>query len=146
MKRADSKLLLGFLGLSTVLSIGGAVSSSLAWYAYASRAALMYSGTSVFDNGQLQIGVKSDIEIPDLVTAGMIEEQVSGSYYYFAPAGEGMSSEYMSTYLTARGYASNELIPVTSGQFDASDDNHNIHSLLTNNICVQGIHHKQPRR
>ena len=131
MKRADSKLLLGFLGLSTVLSIGGAVSSSLAWYAYASRAALMYSGTSVFDNGQLQIGVKSDIEIPDLVTAGMIEEQVSGSYYYFAPAGEGMSSEYMSTYLTARGYASNELIPVTSGQFDASDDNHNIHSLLT---------------
>ena len=131
MKRADSKLLLGFLGLSTILSIGGAVSSSLAWYAYASRAALMYSGTSVFDNGQLQIGVKSDIEIPNLVTAGMIEEQVNGSYYYFAPAGEGLSSEYLQTYLTARNYAAVELFPVTSGQFDAGDDNHNTHVLLT---------------
>lgn len=131
MRRADSKIILGFLGLCTIFSIGGAVSSSLAWYAYATRAALMYSGTSVFDNGQLQIGVRSEIEIPDLVTAGMIEEQVNGSYYYFAPAGEGLSPEYLQTYLTARNYASVELYPVTSGQFDASDDNYNNHALLT---------------
>ena len=130
-KPNSTNLLLGFLGLCTVLSIGGAVSSTLAWYSYASRAALMYSGTSVFDNGQLQIGVKSEIEIPALVTAGMEEEIVNSSYYYFAPAGEGMSSEYMGTYLSARGYASNELLPVTSGQFDADDSNHNTHTLLT---------------
>ena len=131
MKRANSTtLLLGFLGLCTVLSIGGAVSSSLAWYAYASRAALMYSGTSVFDNGQLEIGVKSDIQIPDLETAGMVEEVHGGSYYYFAPVGEGLSSAYLNTYLEARGYASNELLPVTSGQFDPADANHNTHALL----------------
>ena len=131
MRRPNStNLLLGFLGLCTVLSIGGAVSSTLAWYAYASRAALMYSGTSVFDNGQLQIGVRSEIEIPELVTAGMEKETVGSSYYYFAPAGEGLSPEYLSTYLKARGYASTELLPVTSGQFDAADANHNTHALL----------------
>ena len=130
-KPNSTNLLLGFLGLCTVLSIGGAVSSTLAWYAYASRAALVYSGTSVFDNGQLQIGVRSEIEIPQLVTDGMEEEIVNGSYYYFAPAGEGLSSEYLQTYLKARNYAAVELYPVTSGQFDASDENHNTHVLLT---------------
>ena len=132
MKKANPRnLLLGLLGLCTVVSIGGAVSSTLAWYAYASRAALMYSGTSVFDNGQLQIGVKSEIQISDLVTIGMVEEYRNNSYYYFAPAGEGLSSDYMNTYLAARGYASNELMPVTSGWFDPADSNHNTHALLT---------------
>ena len=132
MRKPNSKnLVLGFLGLCTVLSIGGAVSSSLAWYAYATRAALIYSGTSVFDNGQLQIGVKSEVEISDLVADGMEEEIVNGSYYYFAPAGEGLSSEYLQTYLKARNYAAVELYPVTSGQYDPNDQNHNAHALLT---------------
>ena len=112
-----AKFVLGFLGLCTVAAIGGAVSSSLAWYAYAARAQLMYSGTSVYDNGQLQIGLKSEIEIPDLVTAGMDEEQKNGSYYYFAPAGEGLTADFINTYLDFRGYASTELTPVTSGEF-----------------------------
>lgn len=131
MKRVNPKnIVLGFLGLCTVLSIGGAVSTSLAWYAYATRAAFLYSGTSVFDNGQLQIGVKSATKINDLITAGMEEQKVGDDYYYFAPAGEGLSSEYLGIYLDKRGYASNELLPVTSGQFDASDPNHNTHTLL----------------
>ena len=112
-----AKFVLGFLGLCTIAAIGGAVSSSLAWYAYATRASLMYSGTSVFDNGQLQIGVKSEEAISDLADAGMIEEQKNGSYYYFAPAGEGLTSDFMNIYLNARGYATNELVPVTSGEF-----------------------------
>ena len=132
MKKADpKKFVVGLLGFCTVAAIGGAVSSSLAWYAYATRATLMYSGTSVFDNGQLQIGVRSDIPVPTLVNAGMIEEQQNGSYYYFAPAGEGLSSDYLSLYLDAIGYASNELQPVTSGQFNPADANHNSFALLT---------------
>ena len=131
MKRANPQnIVLGLLGLCTIVSIGGAVSSSLAWYAYATRANLMYSGTSVYDNGQLQIGVKSEIEIPSLITAGMSEEQKNGSYYYFAPAGEGLTSDLMNIYLTARGYASNELVPVTTGEFNPSDNNHNTFALI----------------
>ena len=116
-----TKFTLGLLGLITAIAIGGTVSNTLAWYAYATRANLMYSGTSVFDNGSLQIGVKSDVAIPQLVNDGMTEEQKNGSYYYFAPAGEGLTSTYLNTYLEARGYASNELAPVTSGEFKMGD-------------------------
>ena len=122
MRKASPKnLILGLLGLCTFVSIGGATSGTLAWYAYAARANLMYSGTSVFDNGQLQIGLKSSAAISDLVDAGLSEELINGSYYYFAPAGEGLTSDFMNIYLSARGYASNELAPVTSGKFNRSD-------------------------
>ena len=132
MKKANSRnIVLGMLGIATVLSIGGAVSSTLAWYAYATRAALLYSGTSVFDNGQLEIGVKSSNQISELVGLGMKEETHGDSYYYFAPAGEGLSSTYMNAYLSARGYASDTLMPVTSGRFDREDSNCNTHHLLT---------------
>lgn len=124
-----AKLVCGILGLCTVVSIGGAISSSLAWYAYATRASLLFSGTSVYDNGQLQIGVKHNAEITALKQDGMIEEQINGSYYYFAPAGEGLSSERLNMYLSARGYATNELIPVTSGEFNPADNNHNSFAL-----------------
>ena len=131
MKKAinPAKLICGFLGLCTIVSIGGAISGTLAWYAYAARAALLFSGTSVYDNGQLQIGVKSADQINALKQDGMIEEQVNGSYYYFAPAGEGLNSERINMYLAARGYATNELIPVTSGEFNPADNNHNTFAL-----------------
>ena len=133
MKKAinPAKLICGFLGLCTVASIGGAISGTLAWYAYATRATLLYSGTSVYDNGQLQIGVKSDGNHPiqALKDDGMIEEYKNGSYYYFAPAGEGLNSDRINMYLAARGYATNELSPVTSGEFNPADNNHNTFSL-----------------
>ena len=131
MKKAinPAKLICGFLGLCTIVSIGGAISGTLAWYAYAARAALLFSGTSVYDNGQLQIGVKSADQINALKQDGMIEEQVNGSYYYFAPAGEGLNSDRLNMYLAARGYATNELIPVTSGEFNPADNNHNTFAL-----------------
>ena len=131
MKKAinPAKLICGFLGLCTIVSIGGAISGTLAWYAYAARAALLFSGTSVYDNGQLQIGVKSADQINALKQDGMIEEQANGSYYYFAPAGEGLNSERINMYLAARGYATNELIPVTSGEFNPTDNNHNAFAL-----------------
>ena len=131
MKKAinPAKLICGFLGLCTIVSIGGAISSTLAWYAYATRATLLYSGTSVYDNGQLQIGVKNETAIQALKDDGMIEEQKNGSYYYFAPAGEGLNSERINMYLAARGYATNELAPVTSGEFNPADNNHNTFGL-----------------
>ena len=123
MKRTNPKnIMLGFFGLCTIFSVSGAVSSTLAWYTYAANASLKYSGTSVFDNGQLQIGVKSDVQIPDLVAAEMDEEQHNGSYYYFARAGEGLTSQLLNTYLSARDYASNELVPLTTGQYDPDPD------------------------
>ena len=60
MKKSKStKLLFGFLGIATFASLVGTVSGTLAWYAYSTRATLSYSGTSVNNTVQLQIGIAS---------------------------------------------------------------------------------------
>ena len=120
MRFNPTKLLFGFLGLSTAVALGGTVSGSLAWYAYATRANMYYSGTSVFDSGQLMIGLKSKEAIPELLDEayGMDEQYIDGFYYYFAPEGEGLDSNIINVYLDANGYATNELTPVTSGIFN----------------------------
>ena len=58
-KSKPAKLLFGFLGIATFASLVGTVSGTLAWYAYSTRATLSYSGTSVNNTVQLQIGLAS---------------------------------------------------------------------------------------
>ena len=58
-KSKPAKLLLGVLGLATFASLVGTVSGTLAWYAYSTRATISYSGTSVNNTVQLQIGIAS---------------------------------------------------------------------------------------
>ena len=64
MKKSKSaKLLFGFLGIATFASLVGTVSGTLAWYAYSTRATLSYSGTSVTNTVQLQIGIASPSKV-----------------------------------------------------------------------------------
>lgn len=44
----------------TLIAFAGAISGTLAWYAYATRASVSYGGTSVYSTAQLQIGLKTD--------------------------------------------------------------------------------------
>ena len=62
-KSKPTKLLLGFLGIATFASLVGTVSGTLAWYAYSTRATLSYSGTSVNNTVQLQIGIASPSKV-----------------------------------------------------------------------------------
>ena len=122
MKKLNpAKFIFAFLGLSTFASLVGTVSGTLAWYAYSTRATLSYSGTSVSNTVQLQIGIASE----NLVTFAQEDEMVldetleseNGPHYYFAPVGSGLSSVVINTYLEANGYATNSLSPVTSGSY-----------------------------
>ena len=118
-----AKLLFGFLGLATFASLVGTVSGSLAWYAYSTRASLSYTGTSVERTAQLQIGVVSSVQI-DYSGTSMAEDETlrgAGEYYYFAPIGVGLSSSVINTYLEKNGYATNYLIPTTSGAYTRGD-------------------------
>lgn len=118
-------LVFGFFGLATVASMLGAVSGSLAWYAYATRAAISYSGTSVFNTMQLQIGMMSTIQVNSFHPDDRMSEvtfQDDENYYYFSPAGVGLSSRAINTYLAANGYATNSLHPVTSGYFEPGEN------------------------
>ena len=149
-KNNRAKLLFAFLGIATFASLVGTVSGSLAWYAYSSRATLSYSGTSVNNTVQLQIGIASPNEV---LTLDQIREELANNdklddaekqrieasfvefwdtaelntwdgdsnYYYFAPVGTGLSSEFISAYLKSSGYGTNSLIPVTTGAYSRGD-------------------------
>ena len=119
-----TKLLFGFLGLATFASLAGTVSGTLAWYAYSTRASLSYTGTSIEQTAQLQIGVVSPVEVNFLSSDKMTKDNDlsdSTHHYYFAPIGAGLTSVVLNKYLTANGYASNLLIPVTSGSYSRGD-------------------------
>ena len=122
-KSKPTKLLLGFLGIATFASLVGTVSGTLAWYSYSTRATLSYSGTSVSNTAQLQIGLASNIQITSYSSDEMTEVTFNGDslYYYFAPAGSGLTSELIAKYLEGNGHPTNYLCPVTSGSFKRGD-------------------------
>ena len=126
MKKLKPALVFGFLGIATFASLVGTVSGTLAWYAYNARTTLSYSGTSVENSVQLQIGLAcahemvadgSD-EMDDFLATMNEPEVIDGVYYYFAPLGYGLNSSVINAYLSEFGYATNELEPITSGYFD----------------------------
>lgn len=123
-KISPTKLLFGFLGLATFASLVGSVSGSLAWYAYSTRASLSYTGTSVERTAQLQIGVVSPVAITYAANE-MVEDttitDANNNHYYFAPLGSGLTTSILNKYLAANGYATNYLIPVTSGSYASGD-------------------------
>ena len=153
MKKSKStKLLFGFLGIATFASLVGTVSGTLAWYAYSTRATLSYSGTSVNNTVQLQIGIASPKEILSVSQIrqvlsedqlmsdedkekmiGMFEEfwdiveeptdlkNIDSNHYYFAPVGAGLDTSFISAYLKSNSYATNYLVPVTSGAYSRGD-------------------------
>ena len=118
MKKINSlKLVLGVLGLSSVASLVGSISGTIAWYAYSSRALVSYSGTSVSASTQLQIGLKSAVPVD--FTGFPISEDTTlrqpNAYYYFMNIGSGgMSSNAINMYLDANGYTKNILEPLSS--------------------------------
>ena len=151
-KSKPAKLLLGVLGLATFASLVGTVSGTLAWYAYSTRATLSYSGTSVNNTVQLQIGIASPKEVlsvnqirqklseDELMSdedkeklVHMFEEfwdiaeepddlkNIDSNHYYFAPLGSGLDTSFINAYLKSNDYATNYLVPVTSGAYSRGD-------------------------
>ena len=149
-KSKPAKLLLGVLGLATFASLVGTVSGTLAWYAYSTRATLSYSGTSVNNTVQLQIGIASPQQVKTVQEiTNELDQQIEievdekqaiinaftefwdvvevskwdddSNYYYFAPVGSDLSSPVINAYLISNGYASTLLGTVTSGSFTRGD-------------------------
>ena len=121
--KSKLKLPLLSLGIGTLLVGGfaGTISGSLAWWAYSTRASISYQGTSVASSEQLQIGLKTDLNLSSL---GMEYKEIGGEDYYFCDPGSGLSAEIIAAYLAspkAGGYATNELEPITTGCYIDSD-------------------------
>lgn len=150
MKKLNTaKALFGFLGLATFASLVGTVSGTLAWYSYTTRTTISYSGTSIENTVQLQIGIASENQMPHIDGDAANEEfwntmtevkfDGDSTFYYFAPMGVGLSSDVINAYLSVNGYGTNMLKPVTSGYYDPTDAGCNF-SLKK---APTSIHHQQ---
>jgi hypothetical protein len=116
------------LSAITITAFAGAISGTLAWYAYATQASVSYGGTSVYSTAQLQIGLKTDIKtllldektlateytlttsdqgVKDYTINANADETYSevimmeDEIYWFTKPGTGLSEENISKYLKA---------------------------------------------
>ena len=131
-KFSTAKLTFALLGIMTVACAAGSIGSTLAWYAYSTRAIAAYSGTSVASTKNLQIGIASDVQldnIPSSIQEVVFQDQYDSennkftNYYYFATTGPGLTYDFIAKYLTAKGYATNEMEPTTSGSYATGSSN-----------------------
>ena len=114
------------LGLGTLVFLGfaGTISGSLAWWAYSTRVAVGFHGTSIASSEQLQIGLKTSV---DMSSYGMSKPDEDSDYYFCEP-GIGLQAEAIAYYLTHyedanhNKYAIDKLEPVTSGSYTIGND------------------------
>lgn len=136
------KLTIGILGLSSVASLVGSISGTIAWYAYSTRALISYTGTSVQSTTQLQIGIKSDVVVDFTTNSDLIDDitfdedlyyddvndpdhlhKLYHYHYYFMKVGSGgMPAAVINDYLSQKGYATNVLEPLSSYQYNTGDE------------------------
>ena len=147
------KLAIAVLGFSTIASLVGSISGTIAWYAYSTRALVSYTGTSVQSTTQLQIGIKSDIVVNFTTNAELIEhvtfsedlyyDEVNDPghenklyyyHYYFMRVGSGgLPAAIINDYLSAKGYATNVLEPLSSYAYQTGENINLRNRPVTNN-------------
>lgn len=119
MKKFNTaKITFALLGIMTAVCAAGSIGSTLAWYAYSTRAIVAYSGTSVAATKNLQIGIASDVRLEDMPNS--IQEvtfQNDSTYYYFATTGTGLTYDIIARYLSVKKYATNEMQPTTTSSY-----------------------------
>lgn len=145
------KLAIGILGLTSIASLAGSISGTIAWYAFSTRALVSYTGTSVQSTTQLQIGIKSDVVVNFTTNASLIDDVVFQedlyyadddefhlhklyhNHYYFMKVGSGgMPAAVINDYLSTKGYATNVLEPLSSYGYNTGE-NINLRNRPTTN-------------
>lgn len=137
------------LSATTFIAFAGALTGTLAWYAYATRASVSLDGTSVYSTEQLQMGLKTSksISLVDDFSSRYEETGSSGqtrfyslkkdddasysevvetndSLYWFTQPGSGLTSADIGNYINrVSSYSAytNTLIPVTTRAYEKGD-------------------------
>jgi len=104
-------------GASTlvVLSLVGSISGTLSWFTYTAKTNFTYHGTSISSNKQLQVGIVTDEDLSDFNFD--CDEGIAWTL-----AGAGLAKEQINEYLSRKGFATDELSPLTSRSFKYGDD------------------------
>ena len=106
-----------FTGLYSLLVISavGTMAGTYAWFTYTSRLTTQFHGTSLNNSAHLNVGVVSEVELSEASKYAFTQDETNNKIYW---SKKGISKESLSYFLSASGYASEELSPVTSGAYE----------------------------
>ena len=120
MKRSRVNLALGIVTAAIIVSVTGSLTGTLAWYAYATRAVLSFTGTSAYASQRLRVGIYdsnhyllNDNNIASLRANEDLEIDEAHSIIW-GQEGEGLTGTVISQYLDASPYATKDLPPITT--------------------------------
>lgn len=102
-----------------VVSAVGTIAGTYAWFTYTSRLNTQFHGTSLSNSAHLKVGVVSEVELSEAEHYGFVKDENNNKIYW---SEKGISAESLSYFLSASGYASDKLTPVTSGAYTLGGD------------------------
>ncbi len=114
----NKELFLPLLSIVICILVVSSIGATFAWYQYSSNVYLKYDGTSIGNTMLFDIGLKSEVELPEYESFNMVKDENNDDIYWCKG---GISKEIASYYSTLNGYATNEVNGVTSGAFDGND-------------------------
>ena len=109
-----------FTGIYSLLIVSavGTIAGTYAWFTYTSRLNTQFHGTSLSNSAHLKVGVVSDLDLSEAEQYGFVKDENNNIYW----SKKGISAESLSYFLSASGYASEKLTPVTSGSYTLGGD------------------------
>ena len=133
------RVITGLAIVTAVASFAGAVSGTVAWFAYSTRVAVSFQGTSIDQSVLIEAGLacdqkywSTDEDLQDIKDNYGLEYygQYSGKHIYFAK-GTNLGSGAIGAYLQKTGYAINELQPTTSAKYVTDIEGDHVGNDLT---------------
>ena len=110
----NKEIFLPLLSIVICILLVSSFGATFAWYQYSSNVYLKYDGTSIGNTMLFDIGLRSNVELTEASNYNMVKDENDDSIYW---CNGGISKDIASYYLTANGYATNEVNGVTSGAY-----------------------------
>ena len=110
-------VILGIYSLLVVSALGSAV-GTFSWFEYRERASLTFNGTTLSDSLELDVGLISDVTLENPEEHDL-KQDIDDEHIYWSTTG--LSWSTLDYFLRANGYATNKLVPVSSGAYKTGD-------------------------
>ena len=117
--KLKSKLVASGLITAITCALVGSITGTFAWYGYSTRATATVAGTSIGAAANLQIGIRdADANIASI--KGLAEDRDSNNIFWQKDSG-GLRGDAIADYLNQKGFGSNEMHPISSGNIYEDD-------------------------
>lgn len=117
--KLKSKLVASGLITAITCALVGSITGTFAWYGYSTRATATVAGTSIGAAANLQIGIRdADANITSI--EGLAEDRDTNNIFWQKDSG-GLRGDAIADYLNQKGFGSNEMHPISSGNIYEGD-------------------------